>query len=140
MKKLVIINLTLLLLIYIIPTKENILEENLIIKEEEIIENKECLIEVTSRNSGEHRTVERNINLELTINSDLRKTSNLTAEEYNKMLEGTNLYGIGSALEQAEKLHSVNGLYLLGLCCLESGYGTSGYAVNRNNLVRLECS
>lgn len=128
MKRLVIINLILLFLIYNIPTKEEP-----IIKKEEIIENTIYLIE-------EQIPVEKNINLELTIDSDLRKLSNLSAEEYDEMLEGTNLYSLGSALEQAEKTYNINGLYLLGLACLESGYGTSDYAVERNNLVRLECS
>lgn len=127
MKKLVIINLILLFLICIIPIKEKI------ITKEEVIRNTICLTEKQNYS-------ERIINLEFNINSDLRKPSNLIAEEYNKMLENTNLYGLGIAFEQAEKTYNINGLYLLGLACLESGYGTSGYAVERNNVVRLERS
>lgn len=123
MKKLIIINIILLLIIYTMPTNETIPNENITIETEEIIE-----------------IIERNINLELTVDSDLRILSNLKAEEYNKILEGTNLYGLGYALEQAEKTYNINGLYLLGLTCLESGYGTSNFAVYRNNLVRMECS
>lgn len=74
-------------------------------------------------------------NLYIDINTDLRIPSNLNAIEYDTMLQGTNLYGLGEALEQAEKKYNVNGLYLMGLACLESGYGSSGYAINRNNLV-----
>ena len=74
-------------------------------------------------------------NLYIDINTDLRIPSNLNAIEYDTMLQGTNLYGLGKALEQAEKNYNVNGLYLMGLACLESGYGLSGYAINRNNLV-----
>ena len=74
-------------------------------------------------------------NLYIDINTDLRMPSNLNAIEYDTMLQGTNLYGLGQALEQAEKNYNVNGLYLMGLACLESGYGSSGYAINRNNLV-----
>jgi beta-N-acetylglucosaminidase len=51
------------------------------------------------------------------------------------MLSNTALNGLGNALVQAEKESGVNGLYLLGLACLESGYGTSNFAKNRNNLV-----
>jgi beta-N-acetylglucosaminidase len=51
------------------------------------------------------------------------------------MLEDTNLKGLGEALEQAEKEHSINGLYLMGLACLESSYGNSRYAKEKNNLV-----
>ena len=127
MKKIVIINLILLLLIFIVPTKENNIKivndiKNVIIETKEEIILEEVIIEPI-------------INLELTTESDLRIPSNLKAEDYNKMLDGTNLSGLGSALERAEKEHNVNGLYLMGLACLESGYGTSNYAVNRNNLV-----
>lgn len=77
--------------------------------------------------------LEKNYNLSLA--TDLRTKSNLNAIDYDTMLDGTNLYGIGEALEQAEKKYSVNGLYLMGLCILESGWGTSDFAVKRNNLV-----
>ena len=91
-----------------LPTKENIVEtlvENVIVKKN-----------ISTSYS------EPSINLELTVDSDLRVISNLNAEEFNKMLEGTNLNGLGGALEQAEKEHGINGLYLMGLACLESGY------------------
>lgn len=71
----------------------------------------------------------------MTIDSDLRVISNLTTDEFNKMLSNTALNGLGGALVQAEKEHGVNGLYMMGLACLESGYGTSSFARNRNNLV-----
>ena len=126
MKRLITINIILIIMLYIIPTKATIPKEEIALKEqpttEKIIEEKITTAEVTSRSSEEHKPIERIINLELTVDSDLRKLSNLKAEEYNKMLEGTNLYGLGSALEQAEKNHNVNGLYLMGLACLESAY------------------
>lgn len=64
----------------------------------------------------------------------MRILSNLTAEDYDKMLEGTNLAGLGQAFERVENEIKINGLYMLGLACLESGYGTSSFAVKRNNL------
>lgn len=127
MKKIIIINLILLLLIFIGPRQE----DNIKI----INDIKNVIIENTVETIPEEVVIGPIINLDITTTSDLRTPSNLKAEDYNKMLEGTNLYGIGTALEQAEKEHSVNGLYLMGLACLESGYGTSNYAVNRNNLV-----
>lgn len=127
MKKIIIINLILLLLIFIGPRQE---------QNTKIINDiKNVIIENTVEIIPEETVIEPIINLDITTESDLRTPSNLKAEDYDKMLEGTNLYGIGTALEQAEKEHSVNGLYLMGLACLESGYGTSNYAVNRNNLV-----
>lgn len=73
-------------------------------------------------------------NLYLDVDMDLRTPSNVTAEEINKMLEGTALYGLGEAFVKAEKEYNVNALYMMGLACVESAWGTSNFAVNRNNL------
>lgn len=73
-------------------------------------------------------------NLTLTVDSDLRVASNITAEEIDKMLSGTNLEGLGVAFVEAEEKYNVNALYMMGLACVESGYGSSAFAVNRNNL------
>ena len=73
-------------------------------------------------------------NLHLDVNMDLRTPSNVTADDIDKMLEGTRLHGLGFAFVKAEKEYGVNALYMMGLACLESGWGTSKYAVNRNNL------
>ena len=118
MKKLIIINLILVSLFYIIP-----------IPSEEVVIEQACeqvnvqVSEQVSNRSDEYRVQELpTVNLSLTVDSDLRIISNVSANDYNKMLEGTELAGLGSALEQAEKEHGVNGLYLMGLACLESGY------------------
>ena len=73
-------------------------------------------------------------NLNLTADMDLRTRSNISAEEADKMLAGTNLKGLGSAFVKAEQMYDVNALYMIGLACLESAYGTSTYAKERNNL------
>lgn len=73
-------------------------------------------------------------NFALTVDSDLRIPSNVTAEEINLMLEGTSLYGLGEAFVQAEQKYGVNALYMMGLACEESGFGTSAFALKRNNL------
>lgn len=125
MKRLLIINIILILLIYIIPSK------NIDIAKEEIIQITET-IKITNRGMEQKRNIK---NLNIDVNSDLRILSNLTAEEYNKMLENTELNNLGNALEKAEKEYGVNGLYLMGLACLESGYGKSEFARKRNNLV-----
>lgn len=125
MKRLLIINIILILLIYIIPSK------NTEITKEEIIQITET-IKITNRGMEQKRNIK---NLNIDVNSDLRILSNLTAEEYNKMLENTELNNLGNALEKAEKEYEINGLYLMGLACLESGYGKSEFARKRNNLV-----
>ena len=123
-KKLFKINVVLLIILLIIPT--NI----------ETIENYLFEIKTINAKTEEQESFNfKEMNTNLTIDTDVRIPSNLTEEQYNKMLEGTNLYGLGKALVQAENDYQVNGLYLLGLACLESAYGSSGYAIKRNNLV-----
>lgn len=123
-KKLFKINTILLIILLLIPTNR------------ETIVN--YLFEIKTINA-KTETIENynleQINTNLTIDTDVRIPSNLTKEQYNIMLEGTNLYGLGNALVKAEKEYQINGLYLLGLACLESAYGSSGYAIKRNNLV-----
>lgn len=128
MKKLILINIILVIVLALIPKLPEL-------KEEIIVTTIENTLTVTSRSGIERKPIK---NYSLTIDMDLRGKSNLEASEYNAMLAGTNLEGIGAALQKAEQQFNINGLYLMGLCCLESGYGTSGYAVNRNNLVRME--
>lgn len=73
-------------------------------------------------------------NLTLTVDSDLRVASNVTAEEIDYMLKGTALEGLGEAFVEAEQKYGVNALYMMGLAIEESAWGTSSFAVNRNNL------
>lgn len=73
-------------------------------------------------------------NYTLTVDTDLTKASNISSDEIDRMLEGTNLYGLGKAFVEAEEKYNVNALYMVGLACLESNYGTSSFAINRNNL------
>lgn len=123
MKRGILINIILIFILFSIPK----------VQKQEIIteEKEEQIIQVTSR-SGEERKVIKNY--ELTLETDLRTKSNVAAEEYNLMLQDTGLAGLGQAFFNAEKEYGINGLYLMGLACLESGYGRSGYATERNNL------
>ena len=74
-------------------------------------------------------------NFVLTVDSDLTIPSNISAKEAEKMLENyPKLHGLGAAFVKAEKKKGVNALYMLGLACLESNYGRSNFAVERNNL------
>lgn len=78
-------------------------------------------------------------NYSLTTESNLREPSNLSSEDYDLMLTGTPLEGLGYAYANAEAEFGVNGLYLIGLSWLESSQdgvpGASPLARNRNNLV-----
>lgn len=91
----------------------------------------------TNSNIEEVKDIQESVkvkNYSLTVDTDLRIPSNANSEDINKMLEGTKLYGLGDALVEAEKTYGVNALYMMGLAALESGYGTSRFAIERNNL------
>lgn len=126
MKKGILINIILIALICVIPSP----------KAKEIIQSASGNIktEITSRSSSEVRT-EPVKNTELNPESDLRVLSNLSENDYNNMLRGTRLEGLGGTFVQIEKQYNINGLYILGLACLESNFGKSNFATQRNNLV-----
>lgn len=129
MKKLVFLIITLLIIYMLIPDTK-ILN----------IRTREITIPESINASRSNNLRSDNIkNYNLTIDMDLRTKSHLDENDYNTILDGTNLKGIGAALVEAENTYNINGLYLMGLCCLESAYGTSNFAISRNNLVRLEC-
>lgn len=130
-KNMIIINATLLVLCYVIPKPQI----NVQLAETEI-ENQEIVTverqEITNRSKTDRKEVVKNyiVNDE----TDLRTKSNMSIEEYQKMLENTALYEIAESLYNAEQKFGVNGLYLMGLACLESFYGNSNFAKNRNNI------
>ena len=65
---------------------------------------------------------------------DITQISGLTAEQFDQILEGTQLKGIGKDLVKAEKDHKVNGIVLLSIAGLESGWGTSQKSKEINNI------
>lgn len=123
--------ISLIILLKVIPIPE-VIEEKA-----EVITNN-IINTVSSRNKNEVRKpTDKQIiqkQYEIGLKTNLRTISNISAEEYNKMLKGTSLYGIGNAIYKAEQTYKVNGLYIMGLACLESAYGNSKYAKDRNNL------
>ena len=131
--KLIVINVVLAMLLSVIP--EGKIELSYTINNEVKTITLASLTKGETMEEVEEVIVEIEKNYNLTLTTDLRTKSNLHAIDYDTMLQGTNLEGIGKAIEQAEKNYSVNGLYLMGLCIVESGWGTSPFAVNRNNLV-----
>ena len=76
---------------------------------------------------------------------DLTTKSNLTSDQFNTLIENvltdrgysytdSSLYNIGESLYNMEQTYDVNGLFALAVGSLESGYGTSYLAQNKNNL------
>lgn len=130
-KKVIITNIALLTFCYIIPKPQinlQISQQNEI-KEVQVMTE---VAEVTNRSKVDRQQTIKNyiVNNE----TDLRTKSNVSIEEYQKMLENTALYEIAESLYNAEQKFGVNGLYLMGLACLESSYGNSNFAKNRNNI------
>ena len=70
--------------------------------------------------------------------NDVRQLSGLKAEEYAKIITGTGLEGYGYAFENVEKTHNVNGLFVLGICILESGWGSSKLAQDKQNYTGMQ--
>lgn len=79
---------------------------------------------------------ERKANITRTYytSSNVSQPSNLTPEELEVALEGTGLAGLGQYFITAEETYGVNGVFLTAIAALESGWGTSHYAQQRNNL------
>lgn len=127
-KNIIIINIILLILCFIIPKQK---EEIQIAEQPIVTEINE--IQVTNR-SDKNREIEIIKNYIVNNETNLKIKSNVSIEEYQKMLEGTGLYEIAESLYNAEQTFSINGLYLMGLACLESSYGNSSFARNRNNI------
>jgi beta-N-acetylglucosaminidase len=74
------------------------------------------------------------VNQNNVLNCDLTKPSGLSVDEANQILKGTELGGLGAAYVEAEEKYKVNALYLIAHSGLESGWGTSLLAKDKNNL------
>lgn len=137
MKRLIIVDVFLIILACLIP---DVKVESVQVSEQVNVQIEEN-IQVSSRSLEEPRkeVVQKSTEViqkctELTTESNLRQLSNLTIEEYELMLENTNLKGLGSTLVEIENTYHINGLYMLGLSALESSFGNSNIAKTKNNI------
>ena len=69
---------------------------------------------------------------------DLRKPSNYTAEELDKVyslmnIKGSRLAGKGAIFKEAEERYQINALYLIAHSALESSWGRSQISKDKNN-------
>ena len=78
--------------------------------------------------------------------TDITSKSGFTAEQFDTIIQyafekmgksSTKLTDIGAGLYAAENEYNINGLYLLGIASIESGWGTSGLATKSNNIYGL---
>lgn len=68
------------------------------------------------------------------VNFDIRTQTGLTGAQLDKALEGTGLEGLGQYYAKAEKEYGVSSIALVGISALESSWGNSKFARERNNL------
>jgi|GEM_PF-1903912 len=68
------------------------------------------------------------------LSTDPTQETNLTAINFDYLLEGTELEGLGNTFAAGEKLYKVNGLFVAAICAHESGWGESRLAREENNL------
>lgn len=69
----------------------------------------------------------------------VRSKTNITAKQFNNFMNKTKgsasvMYNKADAFINAQNTYGCNALIIYAMACLESAYGTSGYATNRNNL------
>lgn len=66
--------------------------------------------------------------------NNLSKSAYVTASEFDVILKGTNLEGLGKSLVQAELKYNINSIFLLALIIHESGWGTNKLSLEKNNI------
>ena len=104
--------------------------ENINIKNELIAERREYLLE-------QEREKIKPIICDTT---DITKTSNMTKEQISHMLKDTWLEGEEDTLYNIEQNNGINIFFVYAVATLESGYGTSSRARNKNNFYGIEIS
>lgn len=68
-----------------------------------------------------------------TFSYDVFTKTNLSADDYNKLLAGSSLAGHGQDFYDMEQTYGVNGLFALSVARTESGLGSSVMAKTKNN-------
>ena len=129
MKKLVVINLILILIYCILP---NEIQKNI----NETVENtvKEIQQEIVQTEEQPTEEQKQVSNLNISFDMNLLTKSNITIEELQKGFANTNMQGLEQYFINAENETGINAIYLAGLATHESGWNTSDFARERNNL------
>lgn len=129
MKKLVVINLILILIYCILP---NEIQKNINETVENTVEEiQEEIIQTEEQSTEEQKQVS---NLNISFDMNLLTKSNITIEELQKGFANTNMQGLEQYFINAENETGINAIYLAGLATHESGWNTSNFARERNNL------
>lgn len=102
----------------LINTNENALDTN----------NKEKVVDLLNISTNNDSSIE---NDEVRLSYDPYLISNLTEEDFNRLLIGTGLEGKGRAFVEVEKKYGVNGIFTMAVAMNESAWGKR--KANTNN-------
>lgn len=76
--------------------------------------------------------------------NDISEITDVTAEELenavNTLKEDNGLEGLGAYFIEAQDKYNINAIMLVAIACLESAYGTSKLAIEKNNLFGLRAN
>lgn len=76
--------------------------------------------------------------------NDISEIIEVTAEELenavNTLKENNGLKGLGAYFIEAQNKYNINAIMLVAIACLESAYGTSKLAIEKNNLFGLRAN
>lgn len=76
--------------------------------------------------------------------NDITEIADVTAEELEKAVntlkEDNKLKGLGQFFIEAQEKYNINAIMLVAIACLESAYGTSKLAIEKNNLFGLKAN
>lgn len=116
--------------------EERIYQEHLKALEEQIQRDYELMEEKKRQEEAARLEEERKASIvrEYNIYSNVYITSNLTSSELGQALINTDLAGLEDYFIEAEKQYGINAVFLTAIAALESGWGSSDYARQRNNL------
>lgn len=129
MKKLVVINLILILIYCILP---NEIQKNINETVENTVEEiQQEIVQIEEQPTEEQKQVS---NLNISFDMNLLTKSNITIEELQKGFANTNMQGLEQYFINAENETGINAIYLAGLATHESDWNTSDFARERNNL------
>lgn len=129
MKKLVVINLILILIYCILP---NEIQKNINKTVENTVkEIQQEVVQIEEQPTEEQKQVS---NLNISFDMNLLTKSNITIEELQKGFANTNMQGLEQYFINAENETGINAIYLAGLATHESDWNTSDFARERNNL------
>lgn len=123
-------------------SQEDVKDDNLTLiellneKKDKKLEVKNSIDTLNNKIEDLKNEIEKNKRIEnITFDaSDVTKLSGLTVDDVRAILKGTALEDLSQDFIDAEQEYHVNAFFIISICAVESGWGTSRRAVYDNNL------